>query len=92
VSCVAAGGQVTVACKGSGCPRGTKKVRVSNGAAVLTKVFKNKKLKPGAVIEIRTTANGYVGKVVRYTIKKKKAPKRTTLCLPAGASGSPIAC
>ena len=92
VSGVSTGGQVTVSCTGRGCPRGAKTVPVSTSRAVLTKVFKKKKLKPGAVIEVRTTASGYIGKVVRYTIRKKRTPKVQTLCLPAGASGSPTAC
>ena len=78
-----------VSCKGGkkkGCPF-KKKTSTANakGKASLTKRFKGEKLKPGAVIEVRISVPSAVAKVLRITIRDKKAPKRVTLCLPPGA-------
>ena len=50
-------------------------------------MFKGARLKLVARIEIRVTAPGSVGKVVRYTIRKRKLPGVKVLCLPPGGSG-----
>ena len=72
--------------KANGCPFKSKK-----GGASLAKLFKRAKLKPGAVLEVRVTQPGAIGKVFRFTIRKKKAPKQQTLCLAPGAK-APSAC
>jgi hypothetical protein len=48
-------------------------------------------VKFGATLEIRITASGRIGKVVRYRIVKKKFPKAILLCLPPGST-HPAAC
>jgi hypothetical protein len=40
---------------------------------------------PGQRLELRITAKGYIGKVVRYKLKKGKIPSGKQLCLPDGA-------
>jgi Ca2+-binding RTX toxin-like protein len=82
VTKVPTGGKVQVRCKSKakGCPFATKTAKVKGGGATLTKLFKNRKLKAGAVIEVRVTAPGMTGQVVRYTVRKgRKAPARATL-------------
>jgi hypothetical protein len=83
---LAPGAKVTVACKGGGCFKGTKKAKVAKGKAVLTKFFRKRQLAAKAKIDIRVTAPGTDGRVVRFTTRKGAIPKRTDLCLPAGAS------
>ena len=85
-----AGAKVRITCKGGkkkGCPFKKKTSTVNaKGKASLTKRFKGRKLKPGAVIEVRISAPSAIAKVLRITIRNKKAPKRVTLCLPPGAT------
>ena len=87
------GAKVLVTCKGRGCRFARRTVTVGrDGRAVFTKRFKGRALKPGAVIEVRITATGYFGKVVRYTIRKGKLPKSKVLCLRPGASKPVASC
>ena len=72
------GAKLSVRCKGKGCPFKRKSVKLRDGGANLTKRFKSKRLRPGAVVELRVTAAGTVGKVQRFTIRKRKEPKRVT--------------
>jgi hypothetical protein len=63
------------------------------GAITLFKNVKTSKLAgmkkrtfvPGARVELRITAPGYIGKVLRYKLKRAKVPVAKTLCLPVGA-------
>jgi Ca2+-binding RTX toxin-like protein len=82
------GAKLSVRCKSKrkGCPFKRKSVKLRDGGANLTKRFKGKRLKPGAVVELRITAPGTIGKVQRLVIRKRKEPKRVTLCLAPGAS------
>ena len=89
---VPADGRVVVLCRGGGCPTARRTVSLKGGSAKLAKLFKGRRLKPGAVVEIRVTAPGKIGKVVRYTVRaKRKLPTSATLCLAPGA-GTPGAC
>jgi hypothetical protein len=77
------GGSVQALCTGRGCPFRSKRfdgTRVNVG-----KAFK-RRLRAGAKIEVRITAPGAIGKVVRYEMRRGKVPKTTRLCLPLGAS------
>ena len=87
VSGAPAGARVTVTCAGKGCPFAKRSRQVpANGKAGFTAALEGHRLKPGAVIEIRITAPGAIGKVVRYTVRKGKLPKAQTLCLAPGAA------
>lgn len=91
---VPAGATVKVTCTGKklGCPFTSKTYAVAAGGTVtLTKLFKGKKLKAKARIEIRITQPGAIGKVVEFTIRKTKVPATTVRCLAPGAS-APSAC
>ena len=51
-----------------------------------------RRFRAGQSLELRITAPGYLGKVIRYTIRKGKHPKVTKLCLPPGASKPKATC
>jgi hypothetical protein len=85
VSGVPAEGGVKVLCSGEGCPFSSKAGQVKNGTADLTKLFKNRKLMKGALIEVQITRPLAIGKVVRYEIKPPRAPSASTFCLPPSA-------
>jgi hypothetical protein len=89
------GGKAQLTCKPKQkCP--FKKVsskKRRKGAITLFKEVKTSKLAgmkrrtfiPGARVELRITAPGYIGKVLRYKLKRAKVPAAKTLCLPVGA-------
>jgi putative metal-binding protein/hemolysin type calcium-binding protein len=76
--------KVQVRCKGGGCPFAKHKLKVRKRKASATKLLKGHRLSPRAVLEIRVTAPGTMGKVVRYTIRSHALPKRRQLCLSPG--------
>ena len=87
------GAKVRVTCKGGRCAFKRKTVTVGrDGKAGFTKRFKGRALKPGAVIEVRVTAAGFNGKVVRYTVRKGKLPRSRVLCLRPGTSKPVASC
>ena len=89
---IPAGGKVEVRCDGKGCPFARRVIAPAGGTATLTKLFANRKLRRGTVVEVRVTAPGMVGKVVRYTMRtRRKLPRTAPLCLPPGAT-KPVAC
>jgi hypothetical protein len=83
--------RVTCNGKNKGCPFKAKTLAAKSLDTVLTKLFKKAKLRPGVVIEVRVTKADAIGKVFRFTIRKKKAPAKQTLCLATGAK-APSAC
>jgi chitodextrinase len=89
------GGKVELRCKGRKCPYkriSSKKRR--KGVVTLVKEIKARKavgkkqrtFRAGQVLELRVTAPGHIGKVVRYRLRKGRIPSGQTLCLPVGAS------
>jgi hypothetical protein len=81
-----AGAAVQLRCTGKGCPFHSKRAKVKGSTANATPLFRNRLLKPGAVVEVRVTAPNRIGKVLRYTIRKGKLPRTRQLCLAPGAS------
>ena len=55
----------------------------SNRTVNLRKLIRGR-LRAGAVLEVRITAPGTIGRVTRFKLRKGKSPKRTSLCLPPG--------
>jgi hypothetical protein len=45
-----------------------------------------KRFRAGQTIEIRITANGFHGKVLRYALRPGRIPTARELCLPNGTS------
>jgi streptogramin lyase len=93
---VPAGARVVLRCtrpkhKKRGCPFTRKAVPVAKGRANATKLLRHKRFAVGATLEVWITKPGEIGKVLRLTIRKRKAPKSTALCLPPGAK-QPAAC
>jgi hypothetical protein len=89
------GSRVRVRCRGRGCPFRSfaKKADVHAHAARIIRIHRFGKhlLRPGAVIEIRVTKRGEVGKYTSFLIRKGMPPKRTDRCLPPGTK-RPVRC
>jgi PKD repeat protein len=84
------GARVTVTCRGRGCAARTQ--RLSVGRTLLrVRRLERKRLATGAVIEVRVTRRGYIGKYTRLTFRTGRAPARTDACLAPGSS-RPVRC
>jgi 6-phosphogluconolactonase (cycloisomerase 2 family) len=57
----------------------------------LASPYRGKRLPVGTVIEVRITAPNAIGKVSRFTVRRRAIPKRVDRCLPPGAR-SPSRC
>ena len=83
-----AGATVTITCRGNGCPfRSCRFARNRSGRAVATKAFARKRLRIGAVVQVRITKPGAIGRVVTFSLRRKNAvPRPVAQCLPVGAT------
>ncbi|HEX2096885.1 MAG TPA: beta-propeller fold lactonase family protein [Solirubrobacterales bacterium] len=90
---VPAGASIEVRCSGKGCPFKRRAMSARKGGSIdLLGLFgRAKNLKAGLTIEVRITQAEAIGTVVRYAIRRGKAPKAQTLCMPPGAA-RPTAC
>jgi hypothetical protein len=88
------GGKAQLRCKGKKCPfkRITSKKRRKRAITLFKEIKpakvvgkKKRSFRAGQRLELRITAPGYIGKVVRYKLKKGKIPSGRILCLPEGA-------
>jgi hypothetical protein len=70
--------------KPKGCTFKKKAVKHEGGDVKLDKVLRKLKLKKGAAIELRITAASGQVKLVRYVIRRGKAPKATQRCAAPG--------
>jgi len=75
------GSIVKATCNGGGCPRKVERHHIGKHSVHLKLL--QRRLKPGAKIGISITKTGFIGKYIRFTIRKGKAPLRTELCLSA---------
>jgi hypothetical protein len=83
-----AGARITVICKGRGCPRKVESRVTSSrkGGVVRVELRRFERLLgAGAVLEIRISKPGQIGKYTRFQIRRSGLPERSDSCL------SPIA-
>jgi hypothetical protein len=79
------GATVLVRCRGKSCPKkATQASRLSKGRQLRFKQLE-RRMRPGTRINVQVTKPGFVGRVTRFSMRKKAAPKRVDLCLPPGA-------
>jgi N,N-dimethylformamidase beta subunit-like, C-terminal len=85
---VPSGGTVELRCAGRNCPvRRRKGSRPRRGRVNLLNAIRKQRsrFRVGQTLEVRITASGHIGKVVRYGLKKgKKPPRARVLCLRPG--------
>jgi len=93
VSELLAGSSVRTQCKTKrpkqqkkGCPYKSRTVKTATARTRLNllKPFRKKKLPVGTRVTITITAPGAIGKRFTYTMRRRKTPKRTRLCIPPG--------
>ncbi len=92
-----AGANVTVVCKGTGCPVRTLSRAVvrpkgkSTGLPVLTFPRLQRALPAGVALEIRITEAGRIGKYTRFAVRKGRLPLRSDACV-SSTEPKPIPC
>jgi sugar lactone lactonase YvrE len=81
------GDRLRLTCRGPGCRARTKTVRVRKGARKLSLLrhLKHAKLRSGAVVQLRITHRGTIGRVSTWRIRAPKVPSITRSCLRPGA-------
>jgi PKD repeat protein len=77
------GSKVTVRCLGKGCPKVVTKTSKGSKKLRFKKLQRN--FKPGRKLIVTVTKNGFIGKQVVWTIRRRKAPLRQDLCMNPGA-------
>jgi hypothetical protein len=85
---------VQLACVGKtkGCRKKANHTTKKHGRKlVLTKYVKGMTLKPKAQLTIKVSRPGFVARIFRYTMVKRKDPKKATRCLSPGQKKS-VAC
>jgi hypothetical protein len=89
-----AGAQVTIRCKGHGCPvTFARQIARSSrrGSTTITFSRFERQLPPGVKLVVRVFVAGEIGKYTRFVVRRGKLPKRLDTCLdPAGVN--PMAC
>jgi hypothetical protein len=87
------GDRLRLTCRGRGCPLATKSVRVKKNARSLSLLrhLRGERLRKGAVVQLRVTRPGTVGRMYTWVIRAPKRPLYTRRCLRPGAR-RPSAC
>lgn len=90
-----AGAAIQVTCKApkkaKGCPFATRSVKATTKPASLTKAIKKARLPVGTVLELRVSAPGAVTRVIRLTMRRRRAPAQAASCLNPQTS-TPLPC
>jgi hypothetical protein len=84
---VSSGAKVTARCIGKhkGCPFKTKTVKTKRGEADLARLLRGHSLAAGAILQIRATKRGAIGRVVNLEVRHHTGVL-SFLCLPIGKS------
>jgi hypothetical protein len=84
---VRAGDRLRLTCRGHGCFRHKRTIKVGKNHRKLSLIryVHRAKLRKNAVVELRVTRPGTIGRVGKWVIRASKAPKITRTCLRPGA-------
>ena len=79
--------RIELRCKG--CVQGIKRIKLRRAKAsvdVRRRFLRGRELHPGDVLELRIRKRNFIGKVVRFTIRRTELPRSRVLCLPPQAT------
>jgi hypothetical protein len=86
-----AGSRISVHCRGHGCPAhaqsflASAKGKQKAGAVIVVLRRFERSLRAGAVVEVKVSRPGQIGKYTRFTVRRGKLPLRQDRCLsPSG--------
>jgi hypothetical protein len=83
---------VEIRCHGRGCRVARRAVTIRKGRGDAASALHGSRMRVGARVDVRITAPGSVGEVVRYRMRRGRiGPARSNLCLRVGAE-TPTAC
>jgi hypothetical protein len=87
VSPVRKGDRLRLTCKGAGCDFKRKTVRVKKPKAKLSLMqhVRGLELRKGAVVQLRVSRAGTIGRVRTWRVRAPKIPKITDRCVRPGA-------
>jgi hypothetical protein len=90
---VPAGARVQLRCHGRRCPVRRKTIKRRGERANIARALgrRRARFRAGQTLDVRITAPGRIGKVVRYPLRRGRAPVGRQLCLPPGAA-RPVRC
>ena len=91
---VPAGGRVELRCRGSRCPFRTRGESFPQGirSKSFQSRFRHRRLRPGVRIEVRITKPDAIGAVLRYTVRRRKAPRVSRMCIAPGSRSPRKSC
>ena len=94
------GSAAQLRCRGRRCPFQSRRfTRIRRNAITLYKTVsaakvakkRNRRFRAGQTVQLRITAPGFIGKVVKYKLERRKQPVGRVRCLPPGAT-KPVKC
>jgi uncharacterized protein (TIGR03437 family) len=85
VSNLPPGSRVELACRGRGCPLKRRRFVPRGGRVALLKALKGRRLRAGTRLEVRVVGPRRELKVVRFTLRRGKPPRKVVRCAPAGS-------
>jgi hypothetical protein len=87
------GAAVELRCSGThkGCPGSRKAVPVHDAQADVHRILRGRRIRAGAVLEVRITRPDMIGKVTTFKVRRARRPAQETRCLPPGAA-KPMRC
>ena len=65
-------------------------ITIRRSPTTLTTLFRSRRLRAGSAIEVRVTQRGYLGRYIRYDMRRGRIPKLTLKCL--SAAGKAVTC
>ena len=83
---LARGGRAELRCKGRPCTFRKRVGKPNRAGAVDLRKLVKRRLRVGAVLEVRLTAPNAIGRVIRFRMRDGRTPKRSNLCLSAGVA------
>ena len=90
------GSRISVSCRGRGCPTRHQSFvvaarrRAQGGTMLVSLTRFERSLDVGAVLEVKISKRGEIGKYTRFTVRQGKLPTRLDSCLSTGAT--PMTC
>jgi Ca2+-binding RTX toxin-like protein len=72
---------VELRCRGRGCPKARKRRVGSSRQVNFTSMLRGRRLRVGATLDVRITAPGATGKVIRFKITRSRIPRGRVLCI-----------
>ena len=88
-----AGAEAELRCKGRRCPLRRTRIFTPSRRGAIDVVrpleIDQRRFRAGQRLDLRISAPGHVGQVLRFNLKRGKQPKALQRCTPVGSSGDP---